>query len=38
VIAFASLDVPYTFDISAVLVTVASAGVATLLFGLVGAL
>jgi predicted lysophospholipase L1 biosynthesis ABC-type transport system permease subunit len=38
VIAFAILDVPYTFDISAVLVTVASAGVATLLFGLVGAL
>jgi hypothetical protein len=37
VIAFAILDVPCTFDIIAVLVTVAGGGVATLLFGLVGA-
>jgi putative ABC transport system permease protein len=38
VIAFSVLDVPFTFDGQAVLVTVAGGGAATLLFGLVGAL
>ena len=38
VIAFAILDVPFTFDGRAVLVTVAGGGAATLLFGLLGAL
>jgi putative ABC transport system permease protein len=38
VIAFSILDVPFTFDAAAVLVTVAGGGAATLLFGLLGAL
>jgi putative ABC transport system permease protein len=38
VIAYAILDVPFTFDMRAVLVTVAGGGLATLLFGLLGAL
>ncbi len=38
VIAFAILDVPFTFDAGAVLVTVAGGAAATLLFGLAGAL
>jgi putative ABC transport system permease protein len=38
VIAFSILDVPFTFDAQAVLVTVAGGGAATLLFGLAGAL
>ena len=36
-IAFSILDVPLTFDLKAVLVTVAGGGAATLLFGLLGA-
>ena len=36
-IAFSILDVPFTFDAQAVLVTVAGGGAATLLFGLLGA-
>ena len=38
VIAFSILDVPFTFDGAAVLVTVAGGGAAILLFGLLGAL
>ncbi|HWX90361.1 MAG TPA: FtsX-like permease family protein, partial [Rhizomicrobium sp.] len=38
VIAFSILDVAFTFDARAVLVTVAGGGAATLLFGLAGAL
>jgi putative ABC transport system permease protein len=38
VIAYSVLDVPFTFDGQAVLVTVAGGGAATLLFGLIGAL
>ena len=38
VIAFSVLDVPFTFDGQAVMVTVAGGGAATLLFGLIGAL
>jgi putative ABC transport system permease protein len=38
VIAFSILDVPLTFDLKAVFVTVAGGGAATLLFGLLGAL
>jgi putative ABC transport system permease protein len=38
VIAFAILDVPFTFDARAVLVTVVGGAAATLLFGLLGAL
>ena len=38
VIAFSILDVPLTFDLKAVLVTVAGGGAATLFFGLLGAL
>jgi putative ABC transport system permease protein len=38
VIAFAILDVPFTFDAQAVLITVVGGAVATLLFGLLGAL
>jgi putative ABC transport system permease protein len=38
VIAYAILEVPFTFDMRAVLVTVAGGGLATLLFGLLGAL
>ncbi len=38
VIAYSILDVPLTFDLKAVLVTVAGGGVATLFFGLLGAL
>ena len=37
-IAFSILDVPLTFDLKAVLVTVAGGGAATLFFGLLGAL
>ena len=38
VIAFAILDVPFTFDVQAVLITVVGGAAATLLFGLLGAL
>ena len=38
VIAFAILDVPFTFDAQAVLITVVGGAAATLLFGLLGAL
>ena len=38
VIATSFLDVPFTFDLKAVIVTVAGGGAATLLFGLLGAL
>ncbi|MCX7281076.1 MAG: FtsX-like permease family protein, partial [Alphaproteobacteria bacterium] len=38
VIAFAILDVPFTFDSQAVLITVVGGAAATLLFGLLGAL
>ncbi|HKB95912.1 MAG TPA: FtsX-like permease family protein [Rhizomicrobium sp.] len=38
VIAFSILDVPFTFDARAVIITVAGGGAATLLFGLLGAL
>jgi putative ABC transport system permease protein len=38
VIAFSILDVPLTFDLKAVLVTVLGGGAATLLFGLLGAI
>jgi putative ABC transport system permease protein len=38
VIAFSILDVPFTFDGRAVIMTVAGGGAATLLFGLLGAL
>jgi putative ABC transport system permease protein len=38
VIAFSILDVPFTFDARAVIMTVAGGGAATLLFGLLGAL
>jgi putative ABC transport system permease protein len=37
-IAYSILDVPFTFDGQAVIVTVAGGGAATLLFGLLGAL
>jgi hypothetical protein len=38
IIAFSILDVPFTFDAQAVIVTVAGGGAATLLFGLLGGL
>ncbi len=38
VIAFAILDVPFTFDAQAVLITVVGGAAATLLFGLLGAI
>ncbi|MEO8301434.1 MAG: FtsX-like permease family protein [Rhizomicrobium sp.] len=38
IIAYAVLDVPFTFDAQAVIVTVAGGGAATLLFGLLGGL
>ena len=38
VVAHSILEVPFTFDAQAVIVTVAGGGAATLLFGLVGAL
>jgi putative ABC transport system permease protein len=38
IIAFSILDVPLTFDLKAVVVTVAGGGAATLFFGLLGAL
>jgi putative ABC transport system permease protein len=37
VIAYSVLDVPFTFDAQAVIVTVAGGGAATMLFGLIGA-
>jgi putative ABC transport system permease protein len=37
-IAYSILDVPFTFDGQAVIVTVVGGGAATLLFGLLGAL
>ena len=38
IIAFSILDVPFTFDTKAVIVTVAGGGAATLIFGLLGGL